>query len=155
MDTKSALLDEMALHKADILAILNLPVLEDRFQTFAGRIIATKNMVDKTRKRLPMLKLCHTYRDTINELVEWLTESISAYQKPLVIDSRENLSREIEAHGLIKVAVQKTCKVVEETVANAKTLEAEGRLSETDIKGTQLKLYDFRFLAYTMGSSYG
>jgi tetrahydromethanopterin S-methyltransferase subunit H len=141
LENKTTLLEEIACHKSEILAIVEISFLTDRYQALTERTLSTKNKFEATKKRLPVLKQYFIHRDTSKGLVEWLTEINAVFQEPFNVDSLENLEREIEAHSATKVALQDRSKALEGTVANAKALEEAGTLSETDMKGTYARTY--------------
>ena len=117
------------------MAVVEIPILEQRYQDLTERTLKAKDKFEETKKRLPVLKQYLIHRDTSKELVEWLTEVNSVFQEPFKVDSLENVEREIETHCATKQALQDRTKAIKETVANAKDLEEAGTLSETYIKG--------------------
>ena len=135
METKCRLLDEIGSHKVDVLKTVKIPVLEVRYQALAKQTSSTRNTVEAMKKRLPILKQYLIHRDTSKGLVEWLTDVNSGFQEAFNVDSLEDIEREIEAHCATKAALDESSQAIEGTIASAKTLEMEGNLSETDMKG--------------------
>lgn len=139
MECKIALFEEIVCHKGKILAVVQIPNLEDRCQAFAERTLSIKNELEAARKQLPILKRYFIHRETSKGFVDWLTEINSLLQDSFSVDSIESAEHEFEANYSTRTALQDNKQAIEETVINAKTLEEAGTLSEMDIKSCDLE----------------
>lgn len=136
LETRTPLLEDIACHKTEILSVVEIAVLEERYQALTERTLNTKSKFEADKKRLPVLKQYFMHRDTSKGLVNWLSEIDSMFQESLNVDSLESVEREVEAHCATRAALQDSADAIERTVKNAKTLETAGTLCETDVKGT-------------------
>ena len=129
----------MAVHKDEIMAVLKIPILDQRYEALIERTSNIRNKFEATRKRVPFLKQYCIHRDTSKGLVNWLNELDLVLQEPFTVDSLENAEHEIEAHYKTKAAILNSSQAVEKTLENAKALEETERLSEADVKGSVLE----------------